>query len=251
MNEAAQSVGPLRIQPPPELVPELAKQMKAGEIGDPPDYARQAERLKKSAASLSVSQRSNWAAVVERSASECRGRVIGFDFGAAYIAALDRLVAKGVVSAQLFNRRAGWQSQSLGRLNEQDFALVQRAFAEWQPDGIARLLLGGDAAVGSIDENAFADADFGAAMMLHFSLGPLTACALGVSDCGPDSTRFRSLCHSVGGCDQSDIASLLRHIFERDGLDPAIIDRELNRVVDAYRARDLDALGVRRAKEQK
>ena len=31
-------------------------------------------------------------------------------------------------------------------------------------------------------------------------------------------------------------------------LDPALIDREINRVVDAYQRRDLDALGVRRKK---
>ena len=123
---------------------------------------------------------------------------------------------------------------------------MQRALTEWQPDGIARLLLSGDAAVGPIDESRFTDADFGAAMMLGFSLGPMAACALGVSDCGPDSARFRSLCHSVGGCDQSDVASMMRHIFERDGLDSTIVDHEINRVVSAYRARDLDALGVRR-----
>lgn len=246
VNEAAQSAGPQRIRPLPEFVAELSRQNETWTPGDPPNYARQSEILKKSAAPLSQAQRASWAAVVERSASECRGRVIGSDSGAEYRAALDRLVANGVVSAQLFNRRAGWESKGLGQLNERDYELVQRTLTEWQPDGIARLLIGGDAAIGSLNYSGFAETDFGAISLLGFSLGPLAACALGVSDCSPDSARFRTLCHSVGGCDQSDTSALLRHIFQRDGLDPAIIDREINRVVDAYRRRDVDALGVRR-----
>ncbi len=251
MNEAAQSVGPQRIQPPAEFVAELMRQNETWMPDAQPNYARQAEILKRSAASLSLAQRANWTAVVERSASECRGRLIGAGFGAEYRAALGRLVADGVVSAQLFNRRAGWQSESLGQLNDRDYGLMQRALTEWQPDGITRMLVGGSAAVGSFDYAGFSEADFGAALTLEFSLGPLAACALSVSDCGPDSSRFRSLCHSFGGCDEPDMAALLRHVFERDGLDPTLIDREINRVVNAYLARDLDALGIRRATEKK
>ena len=248
MHEAMQSAGPLRIRPPRELVAEIARLTETWPSADPPDYARQAELVKKMAAPFSLAQRASWAAVIEQSASECRGRLFGADFGAEYRAALDRLVANGAVSAQLFNRRAGWESKSLGELNDRDYELVQRAITEWQPDGIARLLVGGPAAVGRLDETGLADADFNGVLMLDFLIGPLAACALGVSDCGPDSTRFRTLCHLQGGCDQPDTAALLRHVFERDGLDPTIVDREINRVVDAFRRRDLDALGIRRKK---
>ena len=248
VHEAIRSVGPQRIRPPPELVAEVARLTETWGLSDSPDYARQADIAKQMAAPISPLQRAHWAAAIERSASECRGRVIGSNFGAEYRAALDRLVANGVVSAQLFNQRAGWEGKGLDQLNARDYGLVERALNEWQADGIAKLLIGGKTATGRLDETGFAETDSGAAFMLDFSLGPLVACALGVSDCGPDSSRFRTLCHTVGGCDQSDIAALFRHIFERDGIDPTIVDREIKRVVDAYRARDLDALGVRRKK---
>jgi hypothetical protein len=246
MHEAMQTAGPLRMRPPPELVAEVARFSQTWGIVDSPDYARQAELFKKMAAPISSTQRASWASVVERSASECRGRLFSSEFSAEYRAALDRLVANGVVSAQLFNRRAGWQSNSLSELNDRDYELVQRALAESQPDGIARLLIGGSAAVGRFDDTGFAEADLNAGMALQFMLGPLTACALGVSECGPDSARFRTLCHMSGGCDQPDTAALLRHVFDRDGIDPSIVDREINRVVDAFRTRDLEALAVRR-----
>jgi hypothetical protein len=247
MYEIMQSAGPLRVVLPPTLFAEATRQNEALGRTDPPDYARNAEIYKAMAAPVTSAQRTNWDNAIERSVAECRGHVISEDFGKHYRAALDRLVANGVVSAQLFNSRADWKSKNLGELNDRDYDLVQRALTEWQPDGIARLLVGGGAVVGRLDQTGFGEADFLAAMVLEFSLGPLAACALGVSDCGPDSTRFRTLCHTHGGCDQPDIAALLRHVFERDGLDPAIIDRETKRVVDAYRARDLDALGMRRA----
>lgn len=248
MYEAMQSAGPLRVRSPPELTAEVARLNQTFGLGSSPYYARVAEIQNKMGASESASQRANWSAAIERSASECRSRLFGSDFGAEYRTALDRLAANGVVSAQLFNTRAGWKSDGLSDLNDRDYELVQRAINERQPDGIARLLVGGSAAVGRLNDTGFTEADYGAALMLGFSLGPLAACALGVSDCGPDSTRFRSLCHGVGGCEQPDMAALLRHVFERDGLDSTIVDREINRVVDAYRARDLGALGVQRKK---
>ncbi|MEQ1595088.1 MAG: hypothetical protein ABL985_08305 [Casimicrobium sp.] len=246
MNEAMQAVAPMRIQPPSEIAAVVAKQMQKLLDGDSLDYAQQTELLKKMAAPLSTSQRASFNATIERSVAECRGRLFGAEFGAEYRAALDRLVANGVVSAHLFNRRAGWESPSYSQLNQRDYDLVLRAFAEWQPDGIARLLIGSPAAVGALDSSWMTEENLGAALALEFNLGIIVACALGVSDCGPNSSRFRSMCAMAGGCDQPDLASLLRHVFERDGLEPAVIDREINRVVDAYRRRDLDALGIRR-----
>lgn len=247
LHEAMRMLGPQRIRPALEDLDEFVKLNEKWLVSDPPDYARDAELAKKMAAPMSPAQRASWAAAVEQSASECRDKM-GQTIGPEYRAALDRLVVNGVVSAQLFNPRAGWQSKNLGELTDRDYELVQRAITEWQPDGIARLLVGGPAAVGRLDETGFTAYDFSAAVMLDSSLGPLAACALGVSECGPHSTRFRTLCHMNGGCEQPDMAALLRHVFERDGLDPAIIDREINRVVDAYRRRDLEALGVRRKK---
>ncbi len=248
MTEAMQSLMPLRIRPPAEIAVEVNKLMQESPIGDAPDYVRRTELFKQQAARLTPAQRAMHSAIVERSAQECRGRLVGTDVGGEYTAALDRLVASGVVSAQLFNRTAGWQSPSVDQLNDRDFDLLQRAFAEWQPDGIARLLVGGTSVIGAVDVSWVTEANLVASLELGFNLGAMSACALGVSDCGPDSARFRSACVMFGGCDQPDLAALLRHVFERDGLDPAVIDREINRVVDAYQRRDLDALGVRRKK---
>lgn len=247
MYETMLSAAPVRVRIPSDLVADVKRIEESWSLGDPPDYVRRIEIHKKLAATLTPAQRATRSATIERSRDECRGRLLGNEeFGKEYRAALDRLAANGVVSALLFNRRAGWESDGLDKLTDHDYALVQRAVAEAQPDGIARLLIGGTVAVGRMDGSWASDESLGGALLLQFSLGPLTACALGVSDCGPDSSRFRSACASYGGCDQPDLASLLRHVFERDGLDPAVIDAEINRVVDAYQRRDLDALGVRR-----
>jgi hypothetical protein len=247
LYEAMLSSAPSRVRMPPDIVADVKRVQETWSLGNPPDYARRIEIQKKLSAALTDTQRASYSATIERSAAECRGRLLfGEEFGKEYRAALDRLVANGVASAQLFNRRAGWASEGLDKLTDHDYALVERAVAESQPDGLARLLVGGTAAVGKMDESWADEEALGGGLALYFNLGPLTACALGVSDCGPDSAGFRSACAMLGGCDQPDLASLLRHVFERDGLDPAVIDREINRVVDAYRRRDLDALGIRR-----
>jgi hypothetical protein len=144
MHEVAQSVGPTRINPPAAFVEELLlRQNETLSMGDPTYHAIRTEIIEKSGLPMSTAQRAHWAAVVERSSLDCTGRTFDRDFGAEYRSALDRLVANGVVSAQLFNRRAGWQSTGLGQLNERDYELIERAVTEWQPDGIARLLVWG------------------------------------------------------------------------------------------------------------
>lgn len=247
MYETMLSSAPSRVRIPPDIVADVKRIQETWSIGDPPDYARRTDIQKKLAAALSDAQRASYSATIERSAAACRGRLIGSqEFYREYRGAQDRLVANGVVSAQLFNPRAGWKSDGLDKLTDHDYALVERAVAESQPDGLARLLIGGTAAVGTMDESWAGEEALGGGLALYFSLGPLVACAMGVSDCGPDSARFRSACAMYGGCDQPDLASLLRSVFERDGLDSAVIDREINRVVDAYRRRDLEALGIHR-----
>ena len=251
INEAYPGVGPLRVQLPPEFVATSIRLLRATKPSAQPDYAHELELAKLrslQAVPLTDAQRASHTAAVERAVAECNGRAMSTEYQTAYRAGIDRLVANAVVSARLFNRRAGWTSYGATRFNENDYELVQRAMAEFQPDGIAKLLGGSSAVVGRIDTSWLTEGSVESIMMLEGNLGSMVACALGVSDCGPDSSRFRSACINFGGCDQPDLAALLRHVFERDGLDPAVIDREINRVVDAYQRRDLDALGVRRKK---
>ncbi len=245
-TEATLSLLPSRILPPPEIAAEVNALGRGSTVGDAPDYPRRVELFKQLSVPLTPKQRASYFAIVERAASGCERRVTGRDFDLEYQKALGRHAANGVVSAQLFNTSAGWQSPSVGQLNERDFDLLQRVFSEWQPDGIARMLVGSPSVVGAADQSWVTEYNAAASGELNSNLGSMAACSLGVSDCGPDSARFRSACVTYGGCDQPDLASLLRNVFERDGLDPTVIDREINRVVDAYRRRDLDALGIRR-----
>lgn len=247
MNEAAQQLGPRRIYPPADLRTEIAKRQRDWVPGQIEDVEASIELLKKLSAPLSPAEKSAYDTQIAQASTECRGRATaGTDFGTAYRAALDRMVASGVVSALLFNQKAGWQSKSTADLNDRDYELVERAINEAQPDGIARLLAANQYVVGNIDYTALPDDAIEAGLSLGFHLGTLAACELGVSDCGPTSWRFRIACMGFGGCDQPDLATLLHHVFQRDGLDPRIIDREVARVVAAYRARDLEALGIRR-----
>ena len=213
MTEAVQSLVPLRIRPPAEIAVEMNKLMQESPIGDAPDYVRRTELFKQQAAQLTPAQRAKHSAIVERSAQECRGRLVGTDVGGEYTATLDRLVASGVVSAQLFNRTAGWQSPSVGQLNDRDFDLLQRAFVEWQPDGIARMLVGSPSVIGPVDQSWVTERNLAASLALQENLGSMSACVLNVSDCGPDSSRFRSACVMFGGCDQPDLGALYRHVF--------------------------------------
>lgn len=251
MNEALQQAGPKRIYPPADLRAEIAAKHRDWLPAHAVDLPASIELVKKLSTPLPPAEKAAYDALIEKASRECRGRgSIGEKFGPEYRAALDRLVANGVVSAQLFNRRAGWQSQSTSELNDRDYELIERAIIESQPDGIARLLSPGSTTVGSLSYAAIPDDAIDAALVLGFTLGTLAACELGVNDCSPTSWRFRSACVSYGGCDQPDLAALFRHVFQRDGLDPGIIDREIARVVAAYRAGDLNALGIRRKPPQ-
>jgi len=114
-HEAWQTATPVKTVPPPDIAAEIKNQSENWPDPDTVDYARQTELLRKLSATLTPAQRASFNAMIERSASECRGRLIGKDFGAEYRAALERLVANGVVSAQLFNQRTGWKSEGLGK----------------------------------------------------------------------------------------------------------------------------------------
>ena len=251
-TEAQMKAGLQRIYPPEPVRSFVSAQLSAGwPREEKPNYAALESLWTQMAVPMTPPERAFYDARVAQAASECRDRGINSDFGAEYRAARDRLVAKNVVSALLFNHQAGWSSDGTGNLNERDYELVQRALNEWQPDGIARLLVGGIPSTGAINTQGLPADAIGAVLLLDFSVGTLAACHLGIMDCSPDSTRFRSLCHSAGGCDQPDMAAQLRYVFERDGLDSSVIDREMMRVVTAYRNRDLEALGIRRAREKK
>ena len=162
---------------------------------------------------------------------------------------VNQLVAQGVTSALLFNSRAGWQSAGYDLdLAPRDFDVLERAFLDAQQDTWAKLLLLSPRATGQSPPDLWPDdvTMISAYMSLDQLLGPLTACALGIYECGPNSNYFRAFCLDYGGCDQPDLAALIRHVFQRDGLDPTIVDREIDRVVAIYRNRDFAALGIRR-----
>lgn len=254
--EARARIGPQRVFPTPELRAQIAREtdaiQSAGQqrtAGQQPDPERMIDAYVRNAAPLSASERAAYEAVVAQSASECAAGTISADFGVAWRGAVDRLVAQGVTSAQLFNSRAGWQGKMYDRdLAPRDFDLLERAFLDAQPDTWARLLLLSPRATGRPPTDLWPD-DLAMTMpymAMELALAPLTACALGLYDCGPNNTYFRNFCIDYGGCDQSDLAGLMRYIFQRDGLDPAIVDREIDRVVTMYRNRDFAALGFRR-----
>jgi|GEM_PF-3128191 len=250
LNETLSKVGPQRLVPIPELRAEFTRAWSNFEAGEAQgSTARTMDIFVRNAAPLNAGERAAYDAVVAQSATDCAGRVFSPEFGAAWRTANDQLVARGVTSALLFNSRAGWLTPRNSRdLEPRDFDLLEKAFLDAQPDTWARLLLQSPRATGQPRGDLWPDdvAMLGAYMSLDALLGPLTACALGVYECGRNSTYFRSICMDHGGCDQADLAALIRHVFQRDGLDPGIVDREIERVVNIYRNRDFTALGFRR-----
>lgn len=250
MSEALSTLGPQRMFPIAEIRAEIARAVAATSPSRAqPGPALTKEHYLRNAAPLTAYERATYDQIVAKSRAECAGRTMSEGFGPAWRGAIDRLVAQGVTSAQLFNSRAGWQGKTYDRdLTPRDFDLLERAFLDARPDTWARLLLLSPRATGQPPPDLWPDdlAMLGPYMSLDLLLGPLTACALGVYDCSPNSTYFQAYCMDYGGCDQTDLAALMRHIFQRDGLDPGIVDREIGRVVTMYRYRDFAALGFRR-----
>ena len=250
LNEALSKNGPQLVLPIVETRADIAREMSAARTeGQQADPERTIDLYVRNAAPLSASERASYDAVLARSAAECAGGMISDEFGRAWRSALDRLVAQGVTSALLFNSRAGWQSAGYDLdLAPRDFDVLERAFLDAQQDTWAKLLLLSPRATGQSPPDLWPDdvTMISAYMSLDQLLGPLTACALGIYECGPNSNYFRAFCLDYGGCDQPDLAALIRHVFQRDGLDPTIVDREIDRVVAIYRNRDFAALGIRR-----
>jgi hypothetical protein len=175
----------------------------------------------------------------------CKDSSPGFD---AYRAASERWVTKGALGALIGNRKAGWTSESLKELSDVDYTLVERAIVEHQPDGIAKILGGPNS--WQLDLLQM-DKELGnSALMLGFVgnriVGDLSLCQMGIADCGPNSPAFKEMCASVGGCHQSDLASLARYVLARDEIDATLIDQNVARVVAAIYARDLAAIGIRK-----
>lgn len=248
-TEAKASAGPQRIVPRKALREEMMREsITWPSEAARPSPERTAELVRLNAAPLSAAERTASDAVVLRARDECLGRMASEDIGKVYRESLDRLVAQGALSAQLFNRRAGWTSGQDRELEPRDYDLLERAFLDGQHDTVARLLLQSPRATGRPDADTWPnDLDLlGAYSTLELALGPLSGCVLGLTDCGAESSLFRSLCMDFGGCDQSDLEALLKYVFRRDGLDPGIIDREIERVLTMYRSRDFAALGYRR-----
>lgn len=249
MNEAVARFAPQRLLAIPAVREEVGRNASAWSTNDVrPDAARTAELFRLNAAPLSADERALYDAAVARAARECGGRISSTELGRAYREQTTRLIAQGVLSAQLFNAQAGWTSGPGRELSPRDYDLLERAFLDAQPDTWARLLLLSPTAIGELNAGEWPDdlQYLVSSMMLQLALGPLSACALSLYDCGPNSAAFRSMCMDFGGCDQSDLEALLKYVFRRDGLDPGIIDREIERVLTMYRNRDFAALGYRR-----
>jgi hypothetical protein len=165
-----------------------------------------------------------------------------------YRAASVRWVAKGALGALIGNRQAGWTSGSLKELGDADYALVERAIVERQPDGVARIL--GGTNTWQLDL-MHVDKELGnSAIALGFVgnklVADLSLCQMGIADCGSNSPAFKEMCASIGGCHQPDLASLVRYALARDEIDATLIDQNVGRVVAAIYARDLAAIGIRK-----
>jgi hypothetical protein len=198
-------------------------------------------------APLSLGERASFDEMRAQLGEACDDDSINAAFGAAYRAQLEKLASQGVLSALLFNRRAGWTSTSLSALSERDFALVERGIREQQPDVIAYLLLRHKLRV-DVESAVLPDDAIAASVAISVMASDLVACAFNVADCSPEGFIFQNACLMFGGCDQPDAFALWRHVLARDGLDPAALDRVVADLVAKIRAGDLDALGIRRKK---
>jgi hypothetical protein len=247
--------GPQRISPPKEIREEIRK-----EIDEPieermarfdrgeRDIAKEMRLWRANLAPLTNDERGEFDAIRSELAKACDNKMFSNEFGAAYRAQRDKLAAQGVISALIFNEKAGWTStKHLGELSERDYALVERGIKEQHPDVLAALLLRGslhaDASTARLPDDEYA-----ARIVLQFHAVQMAACALSVSDCSRESRTFQESCLMVGGCDQPDAFALWRYVLARDGLDPAAVDRVVADLVAKIRAGDLDALGIRRKK---
>jgi hypothetical protein len=163
-------------------------------------------------------------------------------------------VAQGATGALLHNTKAGWSSKRFDELEPKDFELVERIIRERQPDGLAQLLSQGNAfsslnLVG--DSHTLNWSAMTAAFAANGMVATLSSCELGVNDCSANSPRFKELCVSFGGCHLESVSEQIRYVLARDGFDPQWLDRETERVVRAIREGNLDALGIRRKRDDK
>ena len=191
-------------------------------------------------------------AIFQQTRAMCKDGV-GDDFWRKYRDARDRWAAKGALGALIGNKNSGWTSTGSLGLTEADYALVERAILERQPDGLARLLSPGNSP--TLNLLQLDDPQSNYALMLSISggrhVGQLTLCQMGIADCSVDSPAFKDACSWYGGCHQPDLASLMRYVLARDDMDPTLVDRNVARVTAAIYANHLEALGIRRAKEKK
>lgn len=75
----------------------------------------------------------------------------------------------------------------------------------------------------------------------------LALCQLG-APCGHDSLWARDACFYYGACTGEDLASALRAALTRDGLNPALLDKQAEQYLRAITGGDPMALGLRRKK---
>lgn len=175
------------------------------------------------------------------------------EFWQRYPNAKNRWAAKGALGALIGNTQSGWTSTDFSSLAAADFALVERAIAERQADGLVALLSSSNASSLRLLELDASQSTYvpGLGMSAGRQVADIALCQLGIADCSSQSPAFKDACATYGGCHQPDLAALMRYVLARDDMDPTLFDRNADRVTGAIYANNLEVLGIRRTRDEK
>ena len=162
--------------------------------------------------------------------------------------ALQRLIARGSLYPELMNLVT--QPLDLGALTPEQYDLIGRALRDRDAGTLALLgqvvqpllanLTANISAQGMTDPRYYADAVTPIAWQLAL-------CQLG-AHCGQDSLWAREACLKFGACTGDDLGAAVRAALTRDGLNPALLDKQVEQYLRAINGGDPAALGLRRRK---
>lgn len=162
--------------------------------------------------------------------------------------ALQRLIARGSLYPELMNLVT--QPLDLGALTPEQYDLIGRSLRDRDAGTLALLgqvvqpllanLTANISAQGMTDPRYYADAVTPIAWQLAL-------CQLG-SYCGQDSLWAREACLKFGACTGDDLGTAVRAALTRDGLNPALLDKQVEQYLRAINGGDPAALGLRRRK---
>lgn len=163
-------------------------------------------------------------------------------------AALQKLTARGAQFPALLNLMTN--PADLGALTVEQFDVVSRALGERDVGTLALLgqllqpllsnMMANKAPPTVTEPRYYADVNAPLAWQLAL-------CQLG-AHCGHDSMWAREACFYYGACTGEDLAAAVRAALIRDGLNPALLDKQAEQYVRAITSGDPAALGVRRKK---